>query len=65
MTLGILSFSIAMFLCGLAQSLDALVVWRIIQGSAGARRAESQTILLNTFPRRQHPMVLSMFGMAV
>src|SRR5215472_11466503 len=36
MTLGILSFSIATFLCGLAQSLDALVVWRIIQGATGA-----------------------------
>jgi len=66
MTLGILSFSIATFLCGLAQSLDALVLWRIIQGATGAPVVPlSQTILLNTFPRRQHPMVLSQFGMAV
>src|SRR5262249_10996478 len=66
MTLGILSFSIATFLCGLARSLDALVVWRIIQGATGAPVVPlSQTILLNTFPRRQHPMVLSVFGMAV
>jgi DHA2 family multidrug resistance protein len=66
MTLGILSFSIATLLCGLAQSLEALVVWRIIQGATGAPVVPlSQTILLNTFPRRQHPMVLSMFGMAV
>jgi MFS transporter, DHA2 family, multidrug resistance protein len=66
MTLGILSFSIATFLCGLAQSLDALVLWRIIQGATGAPVVPlSQTILLNTFPRRQHPMVLSLFGMAV
>src|SRR5436190_23314915 len=66
MTLGILSFSIATFLCGLSQTLDALVVWRIVQGAAGAPVVPlSQTILLNSFPRRQHPMVLSMFGMAV
>src|SRR6187200_117137 len=31
MTLGILSFSIATFLCGLSQTLDALVIWRIVQ----------------------------------
>src|SRR5256714_15267150 len=66
MTLGILSFSIATLLCGLSQTLDALVVWRIVQGAAGAPVVPlSQTILLNSFPRRQHPMVLSMFGMAV
>ena len=66
MTLGILSFSVATFMCGLAQSLDTLVVWRIVQGATGAPVVPlSQTILMNTFPRRQHPMVLSMFGMAV
>ena len=42
------------------------MVWRIVQGAAGAPVVPlSQTILMNTFPRRQHPMVLSMFGMAV
>ena len=66
MTLGIAFFSIATFLCGVAQSLESLVVWRIVQGAAGAPVVPlSQTILLNTFPRRQHPMVLSLFGMAV
>jgi DHA2 family multidrug resistance protein len=66
MTLGILTFSIATLMCGLAQSLDVLVVWRIVQGATGAPVVPlSQTILMNTFPRRQHPMVLSIFGMAV
>ena len=61
MTLGILSFSVATCMCGLAQSLDSLVVWRIVQGATGAPVVLlSQTILMNTFPRRQHPMVLSM-----
>jgi MFS family permease len=31
----------------------------------GAGRAALTDILLDTFPRRQHPVVLSMFGMAV
>src|ERR1700694_3897058 len=48
MTLGILSFSIATFLCGLSQSLDTLVVWRIVQGATGAPVVPlSQTILMN------------------
>jgi DHA2 family multidrug resistance protein len=59
-------FSTATLLCGLAQSLEMLVLWRIVQGGAGAPVVPlAQTILLNTFPRRQHAMVLSIFGMAV
>jgi DHA2 family multidrug resistance protein len=66
MTMGIASFSVATFMCGIAQSLDVLVVWRIVQGATGAPVVPlSQTILMNTFPRRQHPMVLSLFGMSV
>jgi DHA2 family multidrug resistance protein len=66
MVWGIFAFSVATLMCGLAQSLEMLVVWRIVQGGAGAPVVPlSQTILLDTFPRRQHPMVLSIFGMAV
>jgi MFS transporter, DHA2 family, multidrug resistance protein len=66
MVWGIFSFSVATFLCGAAQSLEALVFWRIVQGGAGAPVVPlSQTILLDTFPRRQHGMVLSIFGMAI
>jgi MFS transporter, DHA2 family, multidrug resistance protein len=66
MVWGIFGFSVATLMCGAAQSLEALVVWRIIQGGAGAPVVPlSQTILLDTFPRHQHAMVLSVFGMAV
>jgi MFS transporter, DHA2 family, multidrug resistance protein len=59
-------FTLATMLCGMAQSLESLVFWRIIQGGTGAPVVPlSQTILLNTFPRRQHQMVLGLFGMAV
>ena len=59
-------FTLATLLCGMAQSLETLVFWRIIQGGTGAPVVPlSQTILLNTFPRRQHTMVLGLFGMAV
>lgn len=66
MVSGILVFSAATFMCGTAQSLEMLVFWRIIQGGSGAPVVPlSQTILLDTFPRHQHAMVLSIFGMAV
>jgi MFS transporter, DHA2 family, multidrug resistance protein len=66
MVWGILAFSLATMLCGLAQSLEMLVLWRIVQGGTGAPVVPlSQTILLNSFPRHQHAMVLSIFGMAV
>jgi DHA2 family multidrug resistance protein len=66
MVWSIVTFSAATFLCGTAQSLEVLVLWRILQGGAGAPVVPlSQTILLDTFPRSQHNMVLSVFGMAV
>src|ERR1051325_1740743 len=59
-------FTLATLACGMAQSLETLVFWRIIQGGTGAPVVPlSQTILLNTFPRRQHQLVLGLFGMAV
>ena len=59
-------FTLATLLCGMAQSLETLVLWRILQGGAGAPVVPlSQSILFNTFPRRQHTMVMSVFGMAV
>ena len=66
MVWGIFAFSLATLLCGLSQSLEMLVLWRIVQGGIGAPVVPlSQTILLNSFPRHQHAMVLSIFGMAV
>ena len=60
------SFTLATLLCGMAQSLEVLVLWRVLQGGAGAPLVPlSQSILFATFPRRQHTMVMSIFGMAV
>jgi DHA2 family multidrug resistance protein len=66
MICSIACFTAATLLCGMAQSLEVLVLWRIFQGGAGAPLVPlSQSILFNTFPRRQHTMVMSIFGMAV
>ena len=61
-----LFFTATTLMCGLADSLEALVFWRVLQGALGAPVVPlSQTILLDAFPRRQHGFVTSIFGMAV
>jgi len=66
MVWSIACFTIATLLCGMAQSLDMLVLWRIVQGGAGAPVVPlSQSTLLNTFPRRQHTMGAVDLRMAV
>src|SRR6266403_3118022 len=61
-----LCFSLFTYLCGESQSLETLVLWRILQGAAGAPVVPlSQTILFDSFPRLQHRMITSVYGMAV
>lgn len=61
-----LLFSIATYLCGAADSLETLVLWRVLQGATGAPVTPlSQTILFDIFPPRQHRLISSVFGMAV
>lgn len=62
----ILTFTVSTWMCGAAESLEALVLWRIAQGGLGAPVVPlSNAILLDSFPRRQAGMVTSIFGMAV
>ena len=62
----VLLFTVATFFCGAADSLEALVFWRVLQGALGAPVIPlSQTILLDSFPKRQLGLVTSIFGMAV
>src|SRR6266700_4501169 len=59
-------FSLFTYLCGAADSLESLVLWRVLQGAAGAPVTPlSQTILFDVFPRRQHRMITSIYGMTV
>src|SRR3982074_1772042 len=61
-----LCFSLFTYLCGGAESRETLVLGRILQGAAGAPVVPlSQTILFDSFPRRQHRMITSVYGMAV
>ena len=59
-------FAIASWFCGTANSLEALIFWRIVQGAAGAPLPPmGQTVVLDIFPKRQHAMVISIYGVGV
>ncbi len=59
-------FTIATYLCGQAESLETVVLWRILQGGIGAPMVPlANAIVLDSFPRRQAGMVSSIFGMTV
>ncbi len=56
-------FTFASFLCGLANSLETLILARVLQGAFGAPIAPlGQAILLATFPRHLQPFALVMWG---
>ncbi len=59
-------FTLSSLLCGLAWNLQSLVVFRILQGiGGGALQPISQSILLETFPRKQHGMAMALFGVGI
>lgn len=59
-------FTLATFMCGAAESLESLVIWRILQGGFGAPSTPlAQSILLQSFPPRQHALVLGLYGFGV
>ncbi|MDP6565144.1 MAG: DHA2 family efflux MFS transporter permease subunit [Alphaproteobacteria bacterium] len=59
-------FTLSSLLCGLAGSLETLVLFRICQGVFGAPLAPlSQAIVLATYPQRMHGTVTAVFGMGV
>ncbi len=63
--------SIAMFvvssaLCGVAQSLNQIVLFRLAQGAAGAAMMPlSQAILMETFPPREQAMAMAVWGIGM
>jgi DHA2 family multidrug resistance protein len=59
-------FTASSFLCGLAPSLAALILFRIMQGAGGGGLQPSeQAILSDTFPPEQFGMAFAIYGMAV
>ncbi len=59
-------FTVATLMCGLADSLETLVFWRIVQGAIGAPTVPLvQTLLLDNWPKERHQMVMGINGMGV
>jgi DHA2 family multidrug resistance protein len=63
MTGTVLGFTVSSVLCGLATSLEMLILARVAQGAFGAPIMPlGQAILLATFPRHLQPVALVMWG---
>jgi DHA2 family multidrug resistance protein len=59
-------FITASALCGAAQSLMQIVLFRLVQGAAGAAMVpSSQAILIETFPPEERQMAMAIWGMGV
>ena len=64
--ISVVLFVAASALCGLAQSIGQMVVFRVIQGAAGAAMMPlSQAILLETFPVEEHTLAMTTFGIGM
>lgn len=64
--LSMTGFGISSALCGMATSLDMLLLFRVLQGlSAGPLMPLSQSLLLQITPKQQHPMALALWSMTV
>ena len=59
----IAGFVAASMLCGLAQSLDQMVLFRLLQGVAGAGLVPTaQAVLVTVYPREQRGTAMAIFG---
>lgn len=62
----VVSFTIASALCGMADSLFQIVLFRTLQGLAGAALLPlSQAILLDINPKERHGRAMAIWGMGV
>ena len=64
--LSIAIFTASSLFCGLAWNLQSLIVFRVFQGlGGGALQPISQSILLETFPPKQHGIAMAFFGVGI
>ncbi|MGC8534665.1 MAG: DHA2 family efflux MFS transporter permease subunit [Rhizomicrobium sp.] len=59
-------FTVTSAMCGAAQSLDQMIVFRMLQGLFGAALSPlSQAVVLDRFPPEKRGMIMSIWGMVV
>ena len=62
----VVGFTIASMLCGIAATLEQMVLFRLLQGVFGAALVPlSQSVLLDTYPREKHGAAMAMWGVGV
>lgn len=64
--LSVVAFVVTSALCGAATSLPEMVVFRLLQGAAGAAMIpSSQAIMMETFPPEEQGLAMSVWGMGL
>src|SRR3990167_6913806 len=64
--ISVAGFTFTSLLCGVAQNLPEMVLFRLLQGVFGAGLVpRSQAVLLDTYPKEKHGQAMSMWGMGV
>src|SRR5256886_16623225 len=59
-------FTITSFLCGIAPSLEIMLIARVLQGIGGGGLAPvEQAILVDTFPPAKRPAAFALYSMAI
>ncbi|HVY66777.1 MAG TPA: DHA2 family efflux MFS transporter permease subunit [Gammaproteobacteria bacterium] len=62
----VIGFIVASMLCGAATTLEEIVLFRALQGAAGAGLVPlSQAVLLDAYPREKHGSAMALWGMGV
>ena len=65
-TVAIVLFVVASSLCAVAQSADALIFFRLVQGAAaGIIQPLSQAIVLDLYPKQEHGRMLAIWGATI
>jgi MFS transporter, DHA2 family, multidrug resistance protein len=62
----VVGFTVASMLCGIAQSIEEIVVFRIVQGMFGAALVPlSQSVMLQIYPPESRAWAMSLWGLGV
>ena len=62
----VVGFTVTSVLCGMAQSLNQIILFRLLQGVFGASLVPlSQAILLDSYPKEKHGSAMAMWGVGV
>ena len=66
LVLSVVGFTVSSMLCGMAQSIDQIVFFRLLQGASGAGLVPlSQAVLLDINPPERHGRAMALWGQGV